>query len=248
MYESLQTDTSASADPQTSGPLIESAEPIREPTKFRISHDSETVYLGERNEWLLVKDGTNTNTLYAMHSLWRREVPIVEAVLRRASEFVPGGGAVHVSMLKTAGGAFRLRMESPVTGTVTEIPDREDQKREWSPRRFSYGGLSFVWKEPTDSPKYRKYRWETCYETKAVRPKEGSKSGKMVDEIVGPRLSWGEDNGGMGTNHTLYFASGLDQLFREHLLASHLARLTRIKFPPYLGGQYGSAYRLKALK
>lgn len=76
------------------------------------------------------------------------------------------------------------------------------------------------------------FKWETLYETSRVWAKEGSKTGKMEDEVVGGRLCWGEKHSGMRTDHTIYCAGGLDQAFREHLLASQLARFVRTHYPP----------------
>ena len=182
-----------------------------------------------RSHWMYVKDETNTHTLWAMQALWSNEVPITEALLRRAGEFLPGAGAVHVDIIKTSGGSFRLKMQNLSTGTVMEVPDRAEKTKHWSLRRFDYGGRKFVWKGEKDGGMFTKFHWEELYETKRVWPKEGSLTGKMEDEVVGPRLCWGEKNAG---NHRLYFVAGLDQHFREHLLASQLARYIRRSYPP----------------
>lgn len=94
------------------------------PTVYRISHSSELVWVGMRSHWLFVKDASAKHALYAMQALWSDEVPITEAVLRRASEFLPGAGAVHVNLRKTVGGAFKLQMQSLSVGNVVEEPDR----------------------------------------------------------------------------------------------------------------------------
>lgn len=207
--------------------------PSLPPTIYRISHSSELVFVGQRTHWLFVKDASSTHTLYAMQAVWDNERPITEAVLRRSSEFLPGAGAVHVRLRKTKGGAFNLRMQNLSTGDVLETPDRGEHTKDWSPRRFEYGGRKFVWKNSGgDSVLMRSFKWEELYETSKVWKKEGSRTGKMEDEVVGQRLCWGEKNGGMKTDHTLYFAAGLDQFFREHLLASQLARLIRCSYPP----------------
>ncbi|KAI9367140.1 hypothetical protein BJX61DRAFT_547773 [Aspergillus egyptiacus] len=211
--------------------------PSAEIVTYRLSHSSELVELGVRSHWWFVKDSTNTHVLYAMQAVWSQDVPIVEAILRRAGEFLPQMGAVSVRIRKTKGGSFRLVTSTvPDVGLVVEVPDREAHRKDWSPRRFQYGGRNFVWKgrdgKSADGGIFKSFAWETLYETKRVWPKDGSKTGKMEDETVGPRLCWGETGGGHGATHSIYMAGGLDQQFREHLLASQLARLVRCSYPP----------------
>jgi hypothetical protein len=125
-----------------------------------------------------------------MYCLWQDDVPIVEALLRRAGEFLPGAGAIHTRILKTPGGAFNLRMETTENIVVTETLDRGAHKRDWAPRRFTYGGRKFVWKAEKLGNTWVKMDWETLYEYKKAWPVEGSKTGKMEDEIVGEKLCW----------------------------------------------------------
>ncbi|KAL2813930.1 hypothetical protein BDW59DRAFT_154583 [Aspergillus cavernicola] len=209
-----------------------------ETVTYRLSHSSELVALGVRSHWWFVKDPTNTHVLYALQAVWSQEVPIVEATLRRAGEFLPQMGAVNVRIRKTKGGTFRLVTSTvPDVGHVVEIPDGEAQRKDWSPRRFEYGGRNFVWKgradgKSADGGVFKSFMWETLYETKRVWAKSGSRTGKMEDETVGPKLCWGEKGGGNGATHSLYMVGGLDLQFREHLLAAQLARLVRCSYPP----------------
>ncbi|RDW86496.1 uncharacterized protein DSM5745_03138 [Aspergillus mulundensis] len=216
-----------------------SLSPSTEIVTYRLSHSSELVALGVRSHWWFVKDSTSTHVLYALQAVWSQEVPIVEAILRRAGEFLPEMGAVNIRIRKTKGGSFRLVTSTvpPNTGHIVEIPDREAQSKDWSPRRFNYGGRNFVWKgrvdgKSADGGLFKSFAWETLFETKRVWPKDGSKTGKMDDETVGPKLCWGEKGGGNGADHSIYMVGGLDQQFREHLLASQLARLVRCSYPP----------------
>ncbi|KAL4810348.1 hypothetical protein BDV18DRAFT_156715 [Aspergillus unguis] len=207
---------------------------------YRISHSSELVDVGTRSHWWFVKDSTNTHVLYALQAVWSQDVPITEAILRRAGEFLPEMGAVNVRIRKTKGGSFRLITNTipPKNGQIVEIPDREAHRKDWSPRRFQYGGRNFVWKsgradgKVADGGVFKSFAWETLYETKRVWDKGGSKTGKKDDETVGPRLFWGENGGTKGVQSSLYMAGGLDQAFREHLLASQLTRLVRCSYPP----------------
>ncbi|KAJ5269344.1 hypothetical protein N7505_005102 [Penicillium chrysogenum] len=207
---------------------------------YRITHSSELVNLGMRSYWFFVKDQTNTHVLYALQFVWSNEEPIVDTVLRRAGEFLPGIGATSVRLQKTKGGSFRMITRTiPDMGAITEIPDGEMQRKDWSPRRFEYGGRNFVWKSAAAEGKKEGgmfgsfgFSWETLYETKRVWAKNGSRTGKMEDETVGPRLCWGEKKGGNGADHSIHMVGGLDIYFREHLLAVQLSRLARVSYPP----------------
>ncbi|KAG9941076.1 hypothetical protein KCU85_g9720, partial [Aureobasidium melanogenum] len=207
--------------------LIQSAPP----TVYHISHDSELVFAGERSHWYFVKDSTNTTTLYALQAVWHNDAPMTEAVLRRPGEFLPAAGALHVGILQTPQGAIMLKMTGPRTGLTLEMPDQY-KKSGWSSRRIYYGGRRFVWREPDKSGLFNKFQWNELYETSRVWSKSGSKTGKNEDEVVGNRLCWGVNHGGMHEDHTIYMAGGLDQYFREHLLASQLTRLVWKKNPP----------------
>ncbi|CAD0109394.1 unnamed protein product, partial [Aureobasidium uvarum] len=205
-------------------------DPSLPPTVYRISHDSELLQAGERSHWYFVKDETNTTTLYAMQFIWQTEEPIREAVLRRAGEFLPAAGALRVDIMRTPRGAYMLKMTGHRKGLTLEMPDRSERSG-WFTRRFYYGGRQFVWKEAEKTRTFSRFTWNELYETSRVWPKKGSKTGKMDDEVVGGRLCWGENHGGMHENHTIYMAGGLDQHFREHLLASQLARLVCVQYP-----------------
>ncbi|CAG8127695.1 unnamed protein product [Penicillium salamii] len=211
------------------------------PITYRITHSSELVDLGMRSYWFFVKDVTNTHVLYALQFIWSNEAPIVETVLRRAGEFLPGIGATSVNLQRMKGGSFRLITRTiPDMGAITEIPDGEMQRKDWSPRRFEYGGRNFVWKSAAAEGKKGDgglfgsfgFAWETLYETKRVWAKEGSRTGKKEDEVAGPRLCWGEKKGGNGADHSIHMVGGLDLYFREHLLAVQLSRLARVTYPP----------------
>lgn len=188
---------------------------------------------GVRSHWMDIKDESNTQTLWAVQAVWSDEVPITTALLRRAGEFVPGIRAIKVDIQRTKGGSFELNMESLVTGEVTETPDRGEYTKDWSPRRFEYGGRYFVWKDENARSSFKKKHWEKLYETKRTWPREGSQTGKKEDETEGRKMFWGETTGGMHADHTLYLAAGMDQAIREHLLAIQCARHFRQNYPPH---------------
>ncbi|KAJ6184443.1 hypothetical protein N7519_005744 [Penicillium mononematosum] len=182
---------------------------------YRITHSSELVNLGMRSYWFFVKDSTNTHVLYALQFVWSNEEPIVNTVLRRAGEFLPGIGATSVRLQKTKGGSFRMITRTiPDMGAITEIPDGEMQRKDWSPRRFEYGGRNFVWKSA------------------AAEGKKEAGLGRWKMKPLVPGCAGGEKKGGNGADHSIHMVGGLDIYFREHLLAVQLSRLARVSYPP----------------
>lgn len=138
--------------------------------------------------------------------------------------------------MKTPGESFRLKMSTENNdSTVLKTPNKCMKTKHWSPRRFVYGGRSFIWKASKDGGGvFKSFEWETLHEMSKMWKVKGSKTGKMEDEVVGPRLAWGEKGGGnTKAEHTLYYAGGLDQHLREHLLASRLSKFTRTSQPLY---------------
>ncbi|KAL1603661.1 hypothetical protein SLS60_005249 [Paraconiothyrium brasiliense] len=114
-----------------------------------------------------------------------------------------------------------IHLRGPFATPIKEYPDRQN-KIPWSPRRFQYGGRKFVWKpgDPHDD-----VMPETLYEYKKDFVKPGSRSGKKVDDAAPTKLVWGEKKRkGKVESYTIHFAGGVDQVFRELLLASQMAR------------------------
>ena len=114
-----------------------------------------------------------------------------------------------------------IQLRGPFTTPIKEYPDRQN-KIPWSPRRFTYGGRKFVWKpgDPADD-----VMPETLYEYTRDYVKPGSRSGKKVDNAAPIKLVWGEKKRkGKVESYTMNFAGGVDQVFRELLLASQMAR------------------------
>lgn len=66
---------------------------------------------------------------------------------------------------------------------------------------------------------------ETLYEFQRDWPKPGSRTGKRIDDANTRPLVWGEKNKkGLVEGYTIHFAGGIDQVFREILLASQMVR------------------------
>jgi hypothetical protein len=114
-----------------------------------------------------------------------------------------------------------IKLSGPFSQPIQEYPDRQ-QKIPWSPRRFTYGGRRFVWK-PGDLRD--DVMPETLYEYQRDWAKSGSRSGKREDDAKSTKLVWGEKKSkGKVESYTIHFAGGVDQVFRELLLASQMAR------------------------
>jgi hypothetical protein len=114
-----------------------------------------------------------------------------------------------------------IHLRGPFPQAVKEYPDRQ-QKIPWSPRRFTYGGRRFVWKQgdPNDDAMP-----ETLYEYQHDWMKPGSRTGKRCDDAKPVKLVWGaKRRKGKVDSYTIHFRGGMDQVFREMLLASQMAR------------------------
>lgn len=88
------------------------------------------------------------------------------------------------------------------------------------PSRFTYGGRRFVW---VDSPSGQ-FGLPDLFEVKREWGKAGSKTGKREDERFGRKLAWGEAKIAMSKIGTIHMVGGLDQIFREFILASVITR------------------------
>lgn len=107
-----------------------------------------------------------------------------------------------------------LRIMSSSGTKVLDVPDYVEGG--WTPRRFTYGGRKFVWKGP---PRPSMYHIEDLYEVK----QEARSGGKEV--LFERKLVWGEWKATSGQVATINMVAGLDQMFREFLLADMVGRL-----------------------
>lgn len=113
-----------------------------------------------------------------------------------------------------------LSITTLVNKTIVDSPDRVGYARRWTPGRFSYGGRRFVWK---DSGKVTNLI-DCLYEVRREWAKPGSKTGKKEEETFTRRLVWGETKFANEKIATLHMVGGLDQMFREYLLAKILTQ------------------------
>lgn len=187
-----------------------------------------------------VMDESDKQTLYTLRAHVTPNVQLPFTILYRTAEFAMP--CVHVSiapiktktaygMLGEAGARFEagmtgrpLELTSGVWGTIKEAPDRLE-KVGWAPRRFSYGGRRFVWK------KDGKHEWDmdALYEVEKEWPKPDSKTGKKEEKVFERKLVWGKYENYKDEVGTIHFAGGIDQIFREYLLASELTKYTVLR-------------------
>lgn len=176
--------------------------------------------------WLYfhVKDAEKRQILYTLQAMKRRRMQIPSCTMSRAAEYHNVSAAVIITPVRprsdaaetgSVGRPFRI-----ITGTgkdVQEAPDRLE--RYWNPRRFTYGGRRFVWKQNTTFRTLDK-----LYEVGKEWPDPNSKTGKILDEIHPRPLAWGDTKLAVNKVCTIHMVGGLDQMFRELILVSQITK------------------------
>jgi hypothetical protein len=174
-----------------------------------------------------VKSATNDRqTLYVLQAETHHRHIIPTMTLHRSAEFTDtcvGVTTTAAALSSDRGRPIQFHTLSP--RIIREELDRPGQGG-WSPRRFTYGGRQFVWE--TENRNERQP--QTLYEVERTWPKPGSKTGKKMHKLVGRKLVWGEDKSGLKKVAVIHMVGGIDQVFREYLLASQLARLAIIMY------------------
>jgi hypothetical protein len=179
-------------------------------------------------------ENENGQTLYTLEAIQRIAHQVKAATLRRISESMTPCVHVKITAITTQSNkGYQAGMGRPLTfhtsGSVVikEEPDRLDTFG-WGNRRFTYGGRQFVW---VTEDKKGDYAPQSCYEVEKVWPKEGSKTGKKEHKLVDPGrpITWGDFKMGLKKAAVIYMVGGLDQVFREYLLASQLTRLLIVR-------------------
>jgi hypothetical protein len=172
------------------------------------------------------KESPGGQDLYIMQTLTHKGLQNTAGAMYRCSDlFVPiiqiqidpVPGRPDAMMAAFTGRSIHIQTKD---GVRTERPDRVG-KIGWTPRRFTYGGRKFVWKQEGMSTNSMK---ESLFEVEKEWPKPGSKTGKIEDKTVARKLMWSERPSLLNKYYILHFAGGLDQFFMEYLLASQLAR------------------------
>jgi hypothetical protein len=117
------------------------------------------------------------------------------------------------------GREMRIEM-TDLPEVIVETPDRLE-RIPWAPRRFVYGGHRFVWKSVGGK---RALRPESLFEYTWKIPKAGSKTGKQDDDALPTPLFW-ESQQRVSKGWCVQCVGGLDQVFKEFLFASQMAKL-----------------------
>lgn len=173
-----------------------------------------------------VKEKPGGEDIYSFQTLTRKRVQNTQASFYRASDLFYPVLKIWVDRLPGQPDVISTVIKGrPITitgpgGTMYQSPDREG-KTGWTPRRFSFSNRNFVWKQegsPTSNLK------ETLWEVEKVWPKPGSKTGKKDDKTLERKLAWTERPTILNKYYILHIAGGIDQVFQEYLLATHMAR------------------------
>lgn len=201
-------------------PFITNLDPKTPPTSYHIYYSFDTVGYGKHMFYYKAKSPQEPRqTLYVLRAFKRHRYQIPETFLHRSTEFSRPCARVIVTPVSTPG-TKAILVGRPLqvfnlTGRpILDQPDRLN-KPTWGLRRFTYGGRQFVWMEAEGIAP----RPLELYEVDKVWPKPGSKTGKKEHSIVGHRISWGESKWAMSKAAIIYIAGGVDQLFREYILA-----------------------------
>ncbi|KAH8732723.1 hypothetical protein GQ44DRAFT_745010 [Phaeosphaeriaceae sp. PMI808] len=188
---------------------------------------------GQRKYIYTAREYSDKYALYMLETSHRGDSQVNAADFFRVAEFpqpcisimLSGIDKKRITTDSSKDAAYKSRcihLRGPFSQAIKEYPDRQ-QKIPWSPRRFTYGGRRFVWKagDPHDDTMP-----ETLYEYQKDWAKPGSRTGKRCDDARPmTKLVWGEKKKqGKLDSYTIHFKGGMDQVFREILLASQMAR------------------------
>ena len=176
----------------------------------------------------LATDG-DSQTLYVLKipKRLRQQIPIT--TFHRSSELM--NACIETTITPVVTGltehsAYKKGRPMEFSTSSSYIEEQPDQleSNSWGPRRFTYGGRQFVWISEKDES-----HPQTLYEVEKTWPKPDSKKGEKDHKLVGRKLAWGESKTFPWNKwHVLHMAGGMDQLFREYILASQLTRLAVI--------------------
>lgn len=220
--------------PSPDTPYHSMLDPSQPTTTYHLHRTREwTGSSGQRKYIYTAREYSDKYALYMLETSHRGDSQVNAADFFRVAEFpVPcisimlsGIDKKRISTDSSKDAAYKSRcmhLKGPFSQPIKEYPDRQ-QKIPWSPRRFTYGGRRFVWKagDPDDDTMP-----ETLYEYQKDWAKPGSRTGKRCDDAKPmTKLVWGEKKKqGKLDSYTIHFKGGMDQVFRELLLASQMAR------------------------
>ncbi|PVF92678.1 hypothetical protein CPB86DRAFT_801837 [Serendipita vermifera] len=143
--------------------------------------------------------------------------PMGYGISGRVTAGVLGGGiAYQVNAAKNGRLGRSMTFRTTATSTpITETLDRTIERKEWWPRRFTYGNRRFVWRMAGVK--------EGVFEVEKEWTDPDSKTEKILDETNSRSLLTSTLKLARKKICTINIAGGLDQQFREYLLASCLA-------------------------
>jgi hypothetical protein len=199
-------------------------------TQFHIYMSSENVFTSGRWFYFKVKDSGERQTLYVLQGLKRHRYQVAQTTLSRATEFTSPCVQTFVAGVPSTGSRLDGgigRQLTHITSSPLPVVDKPDRTKhiKWEPRRFTWGGRNFVWKQGNSIT-----QTELC-EIKREWPKPGSKTGKMLDEcfepIVHAQTKFALKKAAVVT---FRYGCGEDFLFRELVLASLLTYMFVLGF------------------
>lgn len=200
-------------------PLLNKTQPD---IKFHVYVSSENVFTSGRWYYFKVKDASERQTLYVLQGLKRRRYQVTKTSLSRATEFTSPCVETVVTPVQSTGSSYDGaigRQLTHFTSSALPVIDKPDRTKhiDWQPRRMTWGGRSFVWKQGKGV-----LEKELC-EVKKEWPQPGSKTGKMLDETFEPIVHAQIKVALKKTSIvTFRYGCGTDFLFRELVLASLL--------------------------
>ncbi|KAF2204612.1 hypothetical protein GQ43DRAFT_364234 [Delitschia confertaspora ATCC 74209] len=210
-------------------PYADMLDPTAPPTTYHLHRTREWSTSGSRRYIYSAREYSDKYSLYMLECAQRGDTQITSAEFYRVAEFPTPCISILLSGIekkaKAASDAYKSRsiqLRGPFSQPIKEYPDRS-HKIPWSPRRFTYGGRRFVWKPGDENDDLMP---ETLYEYTRDWAKPGSRTGKRLDDARPRKLVWGErpKAGRVVAPYTIHFAGGIDQVFRECLLASQMVR------------------------
>lgn len=173
-----------------------------------------------------VKEAPGGGDIYSMQTLTRKGTQNTTALFYRAADLFNPALEVFVDPLGSRPDIISATLKGrPITisgpsGSMYQTPDRVG-KMGWTPRRFQFAERNFVWKQEGGATSSLK---ETLWEVEKVWPKPGSKTGKKEDKTLERKLAWTDRPSLLNKYYVLHMAGGMDQIFQEYLLATHMAR------------------------
>jgi hypothetical protein len=169
-----------------------------------------------------VKDD-NKNTHYTFSAIKRGKFQIPRITMTRAAEYAIDCATIDVAPIKpersSAADGCIGRVMSIRNTTQTTISERPDAKldKAWTPRRFTYGNRRFVWKEEGTIKTSVEMLYEVEKETDHGVGNVDDQTHSRALVVVTAKLS-------LGKVCSITMVGGLDQMFREYLLASQVTR------------------------